>query len=145
VVADFGIERIVLVHRGSSFEAQQVLQNHLSSRPAIEVRFGTEVVEIKGDGGVSEVVLSSGGATETLAVHGVFPYIGLKPNTDWLDDAVTLDAGGHIVTDIMMATSVPGIWAAGDIRANSAAQLAASAGDGATAAVAAVRYLRAKG
>ena len=69
-------------------------------------------------------------------------YIGLVPNTAFLRDAVALDADGHIEADAMMRTSLPGVFAAGDIRKNSIAQLAAVAGDGATAAISAFRYLR---
>ena len=76
------------------------------------------------------------------AVNGVFVYVGLEPNTAFLRGVVALDSAGHIETDIMMRTSVPGIFAAGDIRAHSVAQLAAVAGDGATAAIAAWRYLK---
>jgi thioredoxin reductase (NADPH) len=72
----------------------------------------------------------------------VFVYIGLEPNTAFLRDVVALDAAGHVETDAMMRTSLAGVFAAGDIRKNSVAQLAAAAGDGATAATAAFRYLR---
>jgi thioredoxin reductase (NADPH) len=76
------------------------------------------------------------------AVTGVFVYVGLEPNSAFLRGVVALDPAGHIDTDIMMQTSIPGIFAAGDIRAHSVAQLAAVAGDGATAAIAAWRYLK---
>ena len=76
------------------------------------------------------------------AVKGVFVYVGLEPNSAFVRGVVAVDPAGHIDTDIMMRTSVPGIFAAGDIRAHSVAQLAAVAGDGATAAIAAWRYLK---
>lgn len=65
----------------------------------------------------------------------------ITPNSGWLRDTVELDPAGHVITDVWMRTSMPGVFAAGDIRQHSAAQLVASAGDSATAAVAAVRYL----
>jgi thioredoxin reductase (NADPH) len=74
-------------------------------------------------------------------VAGVFIYVGLEPNTGFLAGVLDIDAAGHIVTDRLMRTSVEGIFAAGDIRQQSVAQLVASAGDGATAAIAAYRYL----
>ena len=72
----------------------------------------------------------------------MFAYIGLEPRTGFLQDIVALDASGHIVTDAMMRTSRPGLFAAGDIRAGSVNMLASVAGDAATAAISAVRYLR---
>ena len=77
-----------------------------------------------------------------MPVSGVFIYVGLTPNTEFLGGLVPLTAGGQIVTDLEMRTAVPGVLAAGDVRAASARLLVASAGDGATAAMTAVRYLR---
>jgi thioredoxin reductase (NADPH) len=72
----------------------------------------------------------------------VFVFVGLEPNTAFLGGVVKLDAAGHIETDMLMRTSVEGIFAAGDIRKHSVAQLASVAGDGATAAVSAFRYVK---
>jgi thioredoxin reductase (NADPH) len=72
----------------------------------------------------------------------VFVFTGLEPNVAFLQGLVTLDPAGHIETDRLMRTSLDGVFAAGDIRAQSVALLAAAAGDGATAAVAAHRYLK---
>ena len=85
------------------------------------------------------------GASSVRDVSGVFIYVGLTPNTAFLRGILALDSTGHIETDTMMRTSVEGIFAAGDIRKNSVAQLAAAAGDGATAAIAASRYLKPRG
>jgi thioredoxin reductase (NADPH) len=144
VLADLGAEQILLVHRGSSFEGQRRLIERVRSKPIIEPMFDTELVEIRGDGVVSEVVLRQAGALRTQAADAVFPYIGLQPNTDWLKGTVDLDESGHVVTDASLMTSLAGVFAAGDIRQHSAAQLVASAGDGASAAVAAARYLAGK-
>jgi thioredoxin reductase (NADPH) len=84
------------------------------------------------------------GARETMAVSGIFIYAGLTPNTEFLGGLAPLAESGQIVTDLEMRTAVPGILAAGDVRAASARLLVASAGDGATAARAAIRYLRTK-
>jgi len=81
------------------------------------------------------------GATRELPVRGVFVSVGLEPNTGFLRGVVALDTTGHIETDTMMQTSCPGVFAAGDIRKGSVALLAACAGDGTTAAIAAVHYL----
>jgi thioredoxin reductase (NADPH) len=82
------------------------------------------------------------GERAALEVAGVFPYLGLTPNTQFLHGLVPLNAQGQIVTDLWMRTTIPGILAAGDIRADSARQLISAAGGGATAALAAIRYLR---
>ena len=79
--------------------------------------------------------------TSRVDLSGIFIYVGLEPNSDYLSGLLPLDGGGHIPTDIWMRTPVEGIFAAGDIRQNSAAQLITSAGDGATAAIAARHYL----
>jgi thioredoxin reductase (NADPH) len=75
-------------------------------------------------------------------VAGVVPYRGLTPNTQFLDGLVPLNGRGQIVTDLWMRTAVSGVLAAGDVRGDSARQLISAAGDGATAALAAVHYLR---
>jgi thioredoxin reductase (NADPH) len=77
-----------------------------------------------------------------MPVRGVFVYAGLAPDTGFLGGALRMDALGRIVTDAALRTSVPGIFAAGDIRAGSPYLLAAACGDGAVAAASAFSYLR---
>jgi thioredoxin reductase (NADPH) len=141
VLAKLGVQQVMVVHHGPAFRAQQVIIDRLKGASAIEPVFSAELVEIRGDDKVDEIVLRQQGTTHTAAVDGIFVFAGQDPNSAWLRDIVELDPAGHVVTDIWMQTSVPGVFAAGDIRQNSAAQLAASAGDGVTAAVAAARYL----
>jgi thioredoxin reductase (NADPH) len=81
------------------------------------------------------------GEKSTLEISGVFVSIGFQPDTGYLKGILQLDPVGHIITNEKMETSVPGIFAAGDIRLNSARQAITAAGDGATAAVYAQRYL----
>ncbi|HEX3962953.1 MAG TPA: FAD-dependent oxidoreductase [Trebonia sp.] len=145
VLANCGVQGVLLVHRGPDLrDAQHTLVDRVEASELIECALGTEVVEIKGtDGVVSAVTLRRGEQTRDEPVSGVFVFAGLVPNTDWLKGLADLDEDGRIVVDAMMATSVPGVFAAGDVRQHSVAQLVASAGDGATAAIAASRYLRA--
>jgi thioredoxin reductase (NADPH) len=75
-------------------------------------------------------------------VAGVFVFVGLEPNSTFARGVVELDGAGHVVVDQRLQSSVAGVFAAGDIRQHSVAQLVAAAGDGATAAVNAARYLR---
>jgi thioredoxin reductase (NADPH) len=133
--------RVTLIHRGPHLDAQQALRQQIAACPKIEVVLDTIVEEILGNDTVTGVRLRSAGATRLHATAGVFIYVGLEPNAAFLRDLLVLDAGGHIETDASMRTSVEGIFAAGDIRKSSVALLAAAAGDGATAAVAAFRYL----
>lgn len=135
--------RITVIHRGSRLRASAALQTKANEASNIEVRLNTVATAIRGEGGVSAITVRdlSTGAESDLPCHGVFVYVGLEPNTSFLRDTVTLAADGRIVVDLDMQTSVPGIFAAGDIRARSVAHLAASAGDGVTAAVSAVRHL----
>ena len=136
--------RVAIIHRGETFDAQRVLSDRVAANGKIEIVASTAVEEIFGEESVSGVRLRDliSRKVHDRAVKGVFVYVGLEPNSAFLRGVVALDSAGHIDTDIMMRTSVPGIFAAGDIRAHSVAQLAAVAGDGATAAIAAWRYLR---
>jgi thioredoxin reductase (NADPH) len=135
--------RVTVIHRGESLDAQQALQSKAAAASKIAIVLHTIVEEIVGEDAVSAVRLRdvATGTTRLQEVRGVFIYVGLEPNTAFLREALALDAAGHIETDINMRTSLAGVFAAGDIRRNSVAQLAAAAGDGATAAIGAVRYL----
>lgn len=135
---------VTVLHRRDALRACASLQERARSERKVAFRWNTVVRAIEGAGGVERVQvedLTSGKAT-TLEASGVFIYAGLTPNTEFLGGLVPLDARGQIVTDLRMRTRVPGILAAGDVRAESARQLVTSAGDGATAALAAVAYLR---
>lgn len=136
--------RVTVFHRGAALDAQRVLIERAAANGKIEIVPSTAVEEVFGDDNVSGVRLRdlNSRVVREHAVKGVFVYVGLEPNSAFVRGVVTVDPAGHIDTDIMMRTSVPGIFAAGDIRAHSAAQLAAVAGDGATAAMAAWRYLK---
>jgi thioredoxin reductase (NADPH) len=136
--------RVTVVHRGESLNAQQALRTEAAALGKIGIVLRTVVEEIVGADAVSAVRLHdlATGVTRLQEASGVFVYVGLEPNTAFLRDMLALDATGHIVTDIVMRTSLAGVFAAGDIRQHSVAQLAAAAGDGATAAMSAFRYLK---
>lgn len=136
--------RVTIFHRGAAFDAQRMLIDRAAANGKIETVLSTAVEEIFGDDSVTGVRLRdlTSRAVREHAIKGVFVYVGLEPNSAFARGVVAVDPAGHIDTDIMMRTSVPGIFAAGDIRTHSVAQLAAVAGDGATAAIAAWRYLK---
>jgi thioredoxin reductase (NADPH) len=136
------VGRVTVVHRGAAFRAQAAAVNRLNTLSNVETMFDTEVVEIVGQDTVSSVRLRSDGATRQRETSGVFIFVGLEPKSAFVRGVVDLDPAGHVVVDRYLQTSVPGVFAAGDIRQASARQLAAAAGDGATAAIFAAQYLR---
>jgi thioredoxin reductase (NADPH) len=135
--------RVTIFHRGEHLDAQKKLRDDAATHGKIAIALNTAVEEIVGEDAVTGVRLRDAktGSTRLQAIKGVFVYVGLEPNTAFLRGVLALDAAGHIETDINMRTSVAGIFAAGDIRQHSVAQLAAAAGDGTTAAISAFRYL----
>ena len=137
-------ERVILFVRGDSLNAQQVLQDRIAVNSKLEVRYGAEVLEIVGEDTVTGVKVRTADGETVEPVSGLFIYVGLDPNSASVADLVPLDNAGHIPVGLSMDTPQPGLFAAGDIRQQSAAQLVASAGDGATAAIAAFRYINGK-
>ena len=135
--------KVILFYRYATLDGQAVLQQRVETAPKIEVRPKIEVTALLGDDMLEAVSTrhTESGETSHVDLAGLFVFIGLEPNTNFLDGIVPLDTAGHIKTDIWMRTPTRGIFAVGDIRQNSAALLASSAGDGATAAVAAKRYI----
>ena len=136
--------RVTIFHRGQRLRAQQALLERAAATGNIEVVLATVVEEIMGADVVAAVRLREldSGTVRVHATDGAFIHVGLEPNTTFLRKVLALDAAGHVKTDILMRTSLAGVFAAGDIRKHSVAQLAAAAGDGATAAISAVRYLQ---
>ncbi|MDO8491960.1 MAG: thioredoxin-disulfide reductase [Dehalococcoidia bacterium] len=135
--------RVVLIHRRDHLRATKVIQEKAQANPKIEFILSSVVEAIEGDTLVRRLRLRNLKTKQqsTLDVSGVFVFVGLKPNTDYLISTVKLDDDGHIAVNQNMETSVPGIFAAGDIRRDSIKQAIAAAGDGAIAAVSAERYL----
>jgi thioredoxin reductase (NADPH) len=135
---------VTIVHRRDELRACQLLQDRTHSTDKITFRWNTVVRAIGGEGTVQHVQLEdvNTGEQSQMETAGVFPFLGLDPNTQFLSGLVPLNERGQIITDLCMRTAVPGIFAAGDVRHASVRQLAASAGDGATAALTAVRYLQ---
>lgn len=135
---------VTIVHRRDELRGCASLSERARGNVKVAFRWNSTLAAIEGANGVERVIVEDAGthARTPLEVSGVFLYPGLTPNTKFLKGVVPLDESGHVVTDIGMRTSVPGILAAGDVRAESARQLVSSAGDGATAALSAVRYLR---
>lgn len=138
-------KRVYLIHRRDRFRADKVLTDRALSHPAIEAIMETVVEEIVGDGSVSAVKLKNvkTSETRTLPIEGVFIYAGYRPNTEYLKGVLDLDEVGCVVTDSEMATQLPGLFAAGDVRSKGLRQVVTAAGDGATAAYSAEKYIEA--
>jgi thioredoxin reductase (NADPH) len=135
---------VTVFHRGSELRAHQALRNRVESKGNVAIAYNTILEEILGEDAVESVRVRDTSSNEASVreMAGVFVYVGLEPNTQFLRGVIDLDSTGHIVTDLMMRTSAPGVFAAGDIRQSSVAQVVTAAGDGATAAIAAYRYLK---
>lgn len=136
-------DRVYLVHRRDELRAQALLQERAFAEPKIEMVWDTEVTAVHGEDGVTAVALHhlKSGERRDLPVTGVFIFIGSTPNTHLLRDLVPLDQGGHALVNLWMETEQPGLFVAGDVRAQAARQIVSSAGDGATAAIRADHYL----
>lgn len=134
---------MLLVTRDEELSAAAATIDRLRGHPRIQVRPRSEPTEILGDAAVSGVRIADlrTGEQSTAAVDGIFVFIGLEPNTGLLSGTAELDPAGYLITDQWMATSSAGLFAAGDLRRDSARQLVNAASDGATAAIAAHRYL----
>ena len=135
--------RVVLLHPGEALAGQETYRRRVQDSGQVELRHRTILEEILGDGEVEGIrVRDVGtGGSSTLPVAAVFANVGRVPNTSMLEGVVALDEHGHVRTDIWMRTEREGLFAAGDVRADAAGQAISAAGDGATAAVAAHRYL----
>ncbi len=141
-LARFASEVTILV-RGPKMSASQIVREKLAEQPNIHIRYNTVVEGFAGDTKLraTQVRDRLTGATATLSPAGVFVFIGLRPNTGFLPAEIRRDAGGFLVTGMDLQTTMPGIFAAGDVRAGSTKQAAAAAGEGAAAALMIRQYL----
>jgi thioredoxin reductase (NADPH) len=135
--------RVVLIHPEEALAGQEAYGRRVRESAHVEIKDRTLLEEILGDGQVDGIRVRDlvTGDSSTLSVAAVFANVGRLPNTEMLEGAVALDEHGCIPTDIWMRTERDGLFAAGDVRADAPGQAITAAGDGATAAVAAHRYL----
>jgi thioredoxin reductase (NADPH) len=158
------VDKVTLLVRGNELTASQVIQEKVLNHPKIEVRFNTDILQFSGSGGkLKEVLLHNNqtGTQETIHPAGVFVFIGLTPNTRLLNGSGIqltpwdfVQTGHDLVHDgqeiaafagrepAFLETSVPGIFAAGDVRQGSTKQVASAAGEGASAALLIREYLK---
>ncbi len=140
-------EKVYLVHRRDELRASKILQKRAFENPRIEFVWNSVVEEILGDeqGLARGIRLRNVNTNEEseLPVTGVFVFIGFRPNTGIIADHVDHDEMGYVITDANMQTSIPGLFAAGDVRAQLVRQVTTAVGDATTAAIAAEKYLTA--
>ena len=136
--------KVYLIHRRDEFRASRILQERLFANPKIEVIWNTKVEELVGDAsGLKHLVLEDTvtGARSELPAQGCFIFIGFRPNSALIQEHFAHDAGGYIITDDRMLTSIPGLFAAGDLRVQLTRQITTAVGDATTAAIAVEKYL----
>jgi len=141
-LSEFAQRVRILARHGLS--ASPVLQERVKSDPQFVIRTGVDIVELEGDRGHFAAVVARDRDTGELLrfpAAAAFVFIGLKPNDAFLGDAVERDAGGFIVTGPTLETSLPGVFAAGDVRSGSTKQLGSAVGDGIAALLMTRRYL----
>ncbi|HXG36276.1 MAG TPA: thioredoxin-disulfide reductase [Dehalococcoidia bacterium] len=138
--------KVHIIHRRDQLRASAILQERAFANPKIDFTWNTVVTEILGQDEVTGAKLRNfvTGEESVMEVKAVFIFIGQHPNNQFLDGLLKLDEGGHIPVSLWMETGLPGLFAAGDIRSSSARQVASSAGDGVTAAIAAEHYISKK-
>ncbi|HET7296649.1 MAG TPA: thioredoxin-disulfide reductase [Gemmatimonadales bacterium] len=138
--------KVYIVHRRDALRASKIIQERAFANPKIEMVWNKRVVEIKGtDRGTDHLALEDTvtGAGSTLAVGGVFIFVGFQPNSGLVQGHAKHDAGGYFITDERMMTSIPGLFAAGDVRSQLTRQITTAVGDATTAAIAVEKYLTA--
>ena len=135
--------KVYIIHRRNELRAQPILVDRAKSNPKIKFILDARVKEIVGNEKVHVVRYERGGEDRELRVGGVFIFVGFVPNSKLLKVHVDHDAAGYILTDRNMQSSVEGVWAVGDVRAQLTKQIATAVGDGTTAAVAASMYITA--
>jgi len=135
--------RVIVIHRRDQLRASRILEEKALAEPKMEFLWNSVVEAVEGEDVVKRLSLRQviTGKKSTLDVAGVFIATGLKPSTDYLKGVLPLDEAGYIITNDKMETEIPGIFAAGDIRLNSARQAITAAGDGATAAIFAEKFI----
>jgi thioredoxin reductase (NADPH) len=137
--------KVYVIHRRDEFRASKILQERLFANPRIEVIWNRRVLEMKGGpGGLQSLELEDTVTAErqTLPVTGAFVFIGFRPNSGLVKQHVDHDPSGYLLTDERMMTSIPGLFAAGDLRLQLTRQVTTAVGDATTAAIAVEKYLK---
>jgi thioredoxin reductase (NADPH) len=136
--------KVYLIHRRDAFRGSRILQQRVFAEPKIEIIYNTVATEIQSDEkGVRALSLKDTKTSEerTIDTDGVFIFVGFRPNNLIVPAGVKLNTSGYVVTDEKCETSIPGLFAVGDLRQKYANQIVLAAADGCTAALAAAHYI----
>ncbi len=136
--------KVHIIHRRDALRAARVIQSRAFNNEKIEIIWDTIVESVNGNGTrVTDLSLKNvtTGDKSSLQVGAVFPFLGFRPNSNITREALRTNQAGYIVTDEKMETSIKGIYACGDVRAQLVRQITNAVGDGTTAAVAADKYI----
>lgn len=136
-------KKVTVIHRRDSFRAQKIIQDRLFANPKIEVLWNHTVEEVRGESKVTSVRIQNvhTGEEEDFPTDGLFVYVGMDPITEPFQTLGITDEHGYIVANEEMETSVPGIYAAGDVRQKRLRQVVTATGDGSLAAQEAYHYI----
>jgi len=137
-------KKVYVIHRRDELRASRILQERLFANPKIEMIWNKRVTELKGGpSGLQSIELEDtvDGGRSSLAATGCFIFIGFRPNTGLIREHFRHDAAGYVLTDERMMTSIPGLFAAGDLRVQLTRQITTAVGDATTAAIAVEKYL----
>jgi thioredoxin reductase (NADPH) len=136
--------KVFIVHRRDAFRASRIVQERVFANPQIAVVWDSVVERVEGDGAVVKHLALKNvktGDASLLPVGGVFVFVGFKPNTGVVRGRFQHDAAGYFITDTHMMSSIPGLFAAGDVRSQLTRQVTTAVGDGTTAAMAVAKYV----
>lgn len=136
-------DKVYVIHRRDELRADKIVQERAFKNEKLEFVWNSVVKEIQGENLVNNVVLENvkTGKISNLNVNGIFPYIGITPNTEYFNGQLQQDAYGFIITDETMQTSIDGVFAVGDVRKTPLRQVITAASDGAVGAVYAVKFI----
>lgn len=136
-------KKVYVIHRRDKLRADKIIQERAFKNQKIEFIWNSIVFEIQGENTVKLILLKDTQTDKTskLDVDGIFPYIGISPNTELFSGQLNQDKYGFIITDTTMATSVDGVYAIGDVRNTPLRQVVTAASDGAIGATYALRYI----
>jgi thioredoxin reductase (NADPH) len=138
------VDKVTLLVRGDKLKTSQLIADKIESSPKIDVQYHTEIQALKGRNKLRSVTLENNqtGQTERITPAAVFVFVGMSPNGDWFPESIDRNEAGFILTGPTLETSLPGVFAAGDVRQGATNQAAAAVGEGATAALMIRSYLK---
>lgn len=135
-------EMVVIIRRKNGFHGEKTLLDRVERTPNIEIMYNTDLIGVGGGDAVEYALVSGAEGERRLPLSAVFVYIGGTPAAGLFRDSIELDGQGYIIADGDMQTSVPGVFAAGDVRAKRYRQIATAVSDGAVAALNAINFIR---